>query len=343
MKLSILKDNKGFSALGLFLLGLALLTLMGASGFFVFPKSTVSDKNSYTATGSRKVENNKGLIMTDLDFTTPTPQPTPQITVTPPVPIPGCVPPPGNYCPDDTERTGCQCNPCKPVWLYCNGNLPPAPATCMDESVCKNLASDPTCKWFCMAKPVIYLYPEKSTFVTVTLLIPGAITESIPLIENWKLETDSFTGGWRNVLALPGGILKYQNNYYRELYYESSIKNVNAPDNGIFISTEKLKEELKSETLKLGLIDIEADEFASYWLPRLQQLNKPYIFFSIIDKTEKERTDKVEISPKPDVFIEFIAYFKGTDERFQTKPLAYPAVPNRKGFTAVEWGGVIGR
>lgn len=341
MKIYTRKYQKGFSALGLFLLGLVLLTVMGGSGFFAFPKSAIDDKNPYTATGSRKVENDKGLIMTDLDFTTPTPPPT---TPQPTIIIPPYIPPPPGGCEPYSEIDACECAaPPYQIWVYCGGGLPPGPPTCEGTSPsCADLPlTRPDCKAYCMGKPVIYLYPEKPTFVTVTLTIPGRIVESIPLIESWKLETDSFKGGWKNVLALPGGILKYQNNYYRELYYESSIKHVNAPDNGIFISTEKLKEELKSETLKLGLIDIEADEFASYWLPLLQQLEKPYIFFSIISEEEKERTDRVEISPKPDVFIEFIAYFKGVDEKFQTKPFVYPAVPNRKGFTAIEWGGVI--
>lgn len=186
-----------------------------------------------------------------------------------------------------------------------------------------------------MGKPVIYLYVDKPTFVDVTLLTPGQIVESIPTIE---------TGNkWTDVLALPGGILKYQNNYYRELYYESSQEKVNPPDNGVFINTQNLEQELKTQVLKLGLLGIEADEFVDYWLPRLENLNKPYIFFSILSKEEKKRTDHVEISPKPDVFIEFIAYFKGVDEKFQTKSFAFPQVPNRKGFTAVEWGGVIDR
>jgi preprotein translocase subunit SecA len=116
-----------------------------------------------------------------------------------------------------------------------------------------------------------------------------------------------------------------------------------APNNGIFINSENLSEELKSSTEKLGLNSFESEEFVNYWTPRLTDLNKKYIFFSILDREEKERTDHVEISPKPDTFIQFIAYFKGFDEKFDTNEFVYPEKQERKGFTAIEWGGVIDR
>ena len=182
-----------------------------------------------------------------------------------------------------------------------------------------------------MGKPVIYLYPEKPTFVDVT--VSGNIVESIP----------EYNNGWFGVLAMPSGVLKYQGNYYRELYYESESKTLNAPNNGMFIKTENIRNELKIKTQKLGLNSFESEEFVEYWTPRLTDLNKKYIFFSILDREEKERTDHVEISPKPDTFIQFIAYFKGVDEKFETKLFDPPTPPKRIGFTAIEWGGVIDR
>jgi hypothetical protein len=185
------------------------------------------------------------------------------------------------------------------------------------------------------------LYPVKPTYVTVTLSIPGKITTSIPEFEGLNTSAKSY-GGWENVLAMPGGVLKYQDNYYHELYYESAVKNINAPDNGVFLDSSNLGRELLAQAEKLGLLPSESEEFVNYWMPRLQSLNKKYIFFSILTPQEKERTDKVIIAPKPDNFIEFIAYFKGVDEKFTTMPFVYPKVPERVGFTAVEWGGVVG-
>lgn len=328
------KQQKGFSALSLFFMGLVLLVIMNFTGFFKHPKSPISDTNTYTSSGSKQIDG-KGLHMTDLDFDSPTPTPTIPITPVPTQPGITIIPTPtGNYCPHYGERIGCTCNPNLPIGLYCNGNFPPlANPTCTgDTPQCQARASeDPSCHWYCMGKPVIYLYPEKPTFVDVT--VSGNIVESIP----------EYNNGWFGVMALPGGVLKYQNQYFRELYYESESKTLNAPNNGMFIKSENLSEKLKSTTEKLGLNSFESEEFVNYWTPRLLALNKKYIFFSILDREEKERTDHVEISPKPDTFIQFIAYFKGVNEKFETKLFDPPTPPKRIGFTAIEWGGVIDR
>lgn len=327
-------SQKGFSALSLFFMGLVLLILMNFTGFFAHPKSPITDTNIYTSSGSKQIDG-KGLHMTNLDFESPTPTPTTPITPVPTRPGVTITPTPtGKYCPHYSIPIDCECDPHLSVGLYCNGNFPPdGMPVCLGETPeCKAHASkDSSCNWYCMGKPVIYLYPTKPTYVDVT--VSGNIIESIP----------EYNNGWFGVLALPGGVLFYKNNYYRELYYESSQEKLNPPDNGIFLETSTLKEGLKKQVLKLGLIDIEAQEFVDYWTPRLKALNKKYILFSILDKKEKERTDHVEINPKPDTFIEFIAYFKGVDEEFETKLFNPPTPPKRIRFTAVEWGGVIDR
>ena len=188
---------------------------------------------------------------------------------------------------------------------------------------------------FCIGKPVIYLYPTIDTFVNVKLTIPGEITESIPLYPE---------GGWQNVLAHPNGKLEYQGKTYNELYFESAVNKVNPPKKGMVIEKNNLEKELKTLTFKLGLIDKEQREFLDYWLPKLQQINSPFIFISILEKEEKERIDGVEINPIPDTRIEFLAYFKGLDKRVSVEPLVLPEnPPQRVGFTAVEWGGTIDR
>lgn len=194
--------------------------------------------------------------------------------------------------------------------------------------------NDPNCVAACFGKPVIYLYPEKPTLVDVELIIPGSVIESDPLYPE---------GGWKNVLAHPDGKLIYKNNKYHELYYESQVDYVNAPDNGKVIATQNLKAELNKITAQLGLIKFERDEFLDYWLPRLYKLNSPYVLFSVIDPVEKERVDHVSISPEPDTRIEFLAYFKPQmSSSTELNPLPLPTeIPQRIGFTAVEWGGTI--
>jgi hypothetical protein len=187
---------------------------------------------------------------------------------------------------------------------------------------------------YCFAKPVIYLYPTKTILVNVSVETTGQIVVSDPLYPE---------GGWKNVLTYPSGKLIYQGKEYRELFYETNVTDFNKPKDGLIIPISRLDKELENYITRLGLTRTdERAEFLEFWLPRLKALNSPYILFSVIDKTEKDKTDKINISPKPDTFIEFIAYFKPLQTPVPTLPLTLPLTPpERVGFTAVEWGGVI--
>ena len=202
------------------------------------------------------------------------------------------------------------------------------------EAIFQQKLSQPNCRGACVAKPIIYLYPTVATLINVKVKVPGKIIVSDPLYP---------VDGWKNVLAQPNGQLTYKNKAYNELFFESDVDKVNAPDNGIIISKKDLKEKLSDATNKLGLIGNEQTEFLDYWLPVLNNLNEPYILFSVIDPTEKERIDHVDIYPTPDTKIEFLAYFKPQHTSETTlKPLKLPDTPPaRLGFTSVEWGGTI--
>ena len=187
---------------------------------------------------------------------------------------------------------------------------------------------------YCIGKPVIYLYPTTETYVNVTVKTQGKIIVSDPLYPS---------GGWKNVLAHPSGKLVYMGKTYRELFYEIESGKVNRPKKGIVLSKENLKSNLRDKIILLGLTKKdEQDEFLDFWIPRLQELDTNYIFFSVLEKEEKERQDSVLITPKPDTFIEFIAYFAPLINPKNVIQLTITPAPERKGFTAVEWGGVIG-
>lgn len=186
---------------------------------------------------------------------------------------------------------------------------------------------------YCIGKPVIYLYPDYPMAVDVKVVTIGEIIESIP---HYPQE------GWLGIMANPNGTFLYKGKAYRELYYESNVKDINPPETGIIIDKRDLIPTLSGVVLKLGLNTYERNEFLDYWIPRLNKLDAPYILFSVLSMKEKQRVDSVYIDPKPDTMIEFIAYFKPLSEKMQIKPLRFPAYPQKRlGFTAVEWGGVI--
>lgn len=249
---------------------------------------------------------------------------------------------PSNPCPVDTgeriDGTGCDCS--REAKVTCSGgvctNITGAGAN--GPTGCEGwtnppcgTAEAPSDGQYCWLKPVIYLYPTKPTNVSVKIETQGKITISDPLYEN----------GWNNVLAFPDGKLIYKNKAYSELFYETDNKKVDAPSSGLVVETKNIQNELYSLTKELGLIKNEQDELVEFWTPRLTALNTKYILISLVDKNTKKKSDNVLITPNPDTKIEFILYFKGTDEKINISPLSLPEIPRRVGFTSVEWGGTI--
>ncbi len=221
--------------------------------------------------------------------------------------------------------------------LDCTTEGPPPPNCCPGVNVSGRIRDpsnpvSPVDPW-CDSKPVIYLYPEKPTNVSVKLSLPGYVTESVPHYPK---------GGWQNITAYPGGRLEYQGKTYSELYYESAVERA-APEpvKGIVASPPRYRETLIYFGTQLGLNDKELAEFVSYWMGRLSQVNSPYMFFSYYPPQDKQKIDGVGITPKPDTMIEFIMYFKPLNNLKKVQAPTFSPVPSRQGFTAVEWGGIL--
>jgi hypothetical protein len=185
---------------------------------------------------------------------------------------------------------------------------------------------------YCLDKPIVYLYPTQPTLVNVFVDTPAAIVKSDPLYPSH---------GWKNILAHPDGTLLYQEKQYSELFYESALSHVAKPQNGMTIPPKELKPTLQNILTQIGLNNKESTEFLEYWLPRLNETKAPYIYFSFIEPQEKERIDKLVISPEPDTRIEFLAYFKPVHHELPNTLQLPETPPQRKGFTEVEWGGTL--
>lgn len=216
-----------------------------------------------------------------------------------------------------------------------DGDCQKDPQHSMFDGWCQSPYLAPKDGVYCLGKPVIYLYPTRSTLVSVTVKTEGKIVVSDPLYP---------PNGWKQILAHPDGTLFYLGKQYRELFYESETRELKRPKAGIVIKSDELETKLLSFIKTLGLTrQDEQQEFLDWWIPKLENLNSPYIFVSILDSSEKKRLDNVEIIPKPDTFIDFVAYFEPRQTDKNPNSLVLPQTPKRLGFTAIEWGGVIGR
>ena len=174
-------------------------------------------------------------------------------------------------------------------------------------------------------KPVIYLYPETETRVTVKLDLSGELTCAYP----------AYDGGW-TVTAAPDGTLTDEHGQtYNYLYWEGEVANGFDFSEGFCVAGSDTAAFLEDELDRLGLTRREANEFLIYWLPRMQ--DNPYNLIAFQQEAYTESA-KLTVSPRPDSVLRvFMAW----------KPLARPVdVPaqtlpgfERRGFALVEWVG----
>ena len=179
-------------------------------------------------------------------------------------------------------------------------------------------------------KPIIYLYPEVETDISIELSYPDKLISSYPLYHG---------RGWK-VRALPNGNLidlETGRELYA-LYYESEdVVNYKVENEGFVVEKENIITFLEEKLAILGLNQKEAEEFIIYWLPRLQENNYNYIRFASMDEINKNMELKIE--PVPDTMIRVIMVYKGLDEKIDVIPQKLK-LQERNGYTVVEWGGV---
>ena len=92
---------------------------------------------------------------------------------------------------------------------------------------------------------------------------------------------------------------------------------------------------MESALSKLGLDRREANEFIVYWLPLMQENEYNIISFQTDAYTDSA---KLDITPAPDTLIRVFMAWKPSDKFVQIEEQELSA-PERRGFTAVEWGG----
>lgn len=174
-------------------------------------------------------------------------------------------------------------------------------------------------------KPVIYLYPQVETAVSVKLLLDGKLTCTYP----------AYDSGW-NVTAQPDGTLTDEKGQiYQYLYWEGETSTEPDMSSGFCVKGEDTAAFLEWALEKLGLNRREANEFIVYWLPLMQE--NPYNIISFQGETYT-RSAQLDISPMPDTVIRVFMAWKPSETEVEL-PEQELSAPERTGFTVVEWGG----
>ena len=174
-------------------------------------------------------------------------------------------------------------------------------------------------------KPVIYLYPEAETDVTVRLDYAGDLTCTYP----------AYDGAWRVAAAPDGTLTDESGQTYRYLYWEGTDNVQYDFSEGFCVPGSETAAFLEDALAQLGLTRAEANEFIIYWLPQMEQNAYNLISFQSDAYTDAA---KLAITPQPDTLLRVFMAWKPLTSAVEISPQPLTA-PERTGFTAVEWGG----
>lgn len=175
------------------------------------------------------------------------------------------------------------------------------------------------------AKPVIYLYPEEETKVSVTLDYDGELTATYP----------AYKDGWQMTAYPDGTLLDKEGNEYSYLFWEGVSDTEYDFSQGFCVAGEDTADFLRETLAAIGLTPREYNEFIVYWLPQMQ--GNPY---NLISFQTGRYTDaaRLSIDPAPDSLLRVFMAWQPLDAPCEVEPQTFPPF-QREGFTVVEWGG----
>jgi hypothetical protein len=177
-------------------------------------------------------------------------------------------------------------------------------------------------------KPVIYLYPEQTTTVSVTVEPQGGMTFSEP----------AYGEGWTVTAQPDGRLTDVTGASWPYLFWEGRGGLYEQPEKGWVIARTEVDAFLNDKLAALGLIANEIADFKEFWLPRMQ--DAPYYFVTFLGNRAMDELAPLSVNPSPDSVIRVLMDFSPLAEPKAVEPFSI-RTPARTGFTVVEWGGVI--
>ena len=176
-----------------------------------------------------------------------------------------------------------------------------------------------------LGKPVIYLYPEEVTEVSVKLDVAGEMICTYP----------AYKDGWQ-VTAHPDGTLTDgEGKTYTCLFWEAEGENTFDLSKGFCIPGADTAAFLEESLTALGLNARERNEFIIYWLPRME--GNPYNLITFQNEAYTEQAG-LTITPQPDSLLRVFMAWKPLDKAVDIETQELTSFV-RQGFTVVEWGG----
>ncbi|MDD3966083.1 MAG: hypothetical protein WCY99_05895 [Candidatus Neomarinimicrobiota bacterium] len=176
-------------------------------------------------------------------------------------------------------------------------------------------------------KPNIYLYPEKTVKLDVSLFFPqgGEVIESDP----------PYPGDWTDIRVRPDGRIDRKFGY---LFYEAVIPDLWQYSEGWVVKRDMLPLFFRSNLEAYGFNDSEIKDFMDYWIPLLNAA--PYYAVYPQHTAEVNFAVGLSISEHPDAMLRLFYVIHQTQEAYL---LPEPVIPvfERKGFSVTEWGVIL--
>lgn len=206
-------------------------------------------------------------------------------------------------------------------------------------------------------KPVIYLYPEKTTDIHLSFASPITLNTQIPF----------YNDGWF-VKAQPDGKLidlqpqysdcsKIDSSKFGSEYAVNACKTNNYPyiywsgkssenlypkvDGGWVVEKNDLQKFMDEKLKEIGLTKKESTDMTSYWVPKMIEKNAPYYRISFLTTNQMNEFIPMNVNPVPNSVLRVFLDFKPLIDKPSVEP--QPQQFNkfiRSGFTMIEWGGL---
>lgn len=178
----------------------------------------------------------------------------------------------------------------------------------------------------CWAKPVIYLYPEEKTDISVTLDWDKKILTSIPEYTNsWEVTSDEQS----NIYD------KKSSKIYPYLFWED-LMSYKTPEKWFVVKKEEVSNFLDEKLSFVWLNEKEISDFKEYWIPYMQEDN--YYFITFLQTKELNKIVPITINPKPDNIFRIFMDFEWIDNYREVEELKLEKF-DRTWFSVVEWWG----
>ena len=164
------------------------------------------------------------------------------------------------------------------------------------------------------AKPVIYLYPEAETDVTVTLDYDGELTCVYPVMNG---------NSWMVTASPDGTLTDAVGQTYNYLYWEGVSRTEYDFSQGFCVPGRDTAAFLEDTLATLGLNRREANEFIVYWLPHMEGNAYNLIAFQTSSYTDHAR---LTADPAPDTVLRVFMAWKPPDRSVELPPQTLAAL-----------------